>query len=58
MFSIRKNFLKKKVSGELAFDLISVFHVQIQEPKRTSATTRAFAFPAKFYFHKIFETRG
>ena len=29
-FSIRKEFLKKKVSVEIAFDLISVFHVQIQ----------------------------
>ena len=30
-FSIRKNFEKKKVSGKIAFDLISLFHVQIQE---------------------------
>ena len=29
-FSIRKEFLKKKVSGEIAFELISLFHVQIQ----------------------------
>ena len=28
-FSIRKNFLKKKDSGEIAFDLISLFHVQM-----------------------------
>ena len=26
-FSIRKEFLKKKVSGEIAFDLISLFYV-------------------------------
>ena len=32
-FGIRKEFLKKKVSGEVAFDLISVFHVQLQQPK-------------------------
>ena len=25
-----KNFLKKKVSGEIAFALISLFHVQIK----------------------------
>ena len=56
-FSIRKNF-KKEVSGEIAFDLISLFHVQIQEPTRSSTTTRAFVFPAKFYYHKIFETRS
>ena len=48
----------KKGSGEIAFDVISLFHVQIQEPTRRSATARAFAFPAKFYYHKIFETRG
>ena len=46
-----------KVSGEIAFDVISLIHVQIQEPTRRSTTTRAFVFPAKFYYHKIFETR-
>ena len=30
-FSIKKEFLKKKVSGEIAFELISLFHVDIQE---------------------------
>ena len=49
-------FLKKKVSGEIAFDLISFFHVQIQEPTRSSASTRAFVFLGKFL--KIFETRS
>ena len=51
----------KKVSGEIAFDLISLFHVQIQQPTSRSTTTRAFAFLAKFaefYYHKIFETRS
>ena len=41
--------------------LISLFHVQIQEPKCRSTTTRAFIFLAKFaefYYHKIFETRS
>ena len=55
-FSFRKNFKKKKVSGEIAFDLISLFHVQM--PTRSSTTTTAFAFPAKFYYHKIFEIRS
>ena len=58
-FSIRKEFLKKKVSGENVFVLINLFH--IQEPTRRSTTTRAFAFLAKFaefYYHKIFETRS
>ena len=36
-----------KVSGEITFDVISLFHVQIQEPTRPSTTTRAFVFPAK-----------
>ena len=30
-FSIRKEFLKEKVSGEISFELISLFHVQIQK---------------------------
>ena len=49
--------LSKKVSGEIAFDLISLFHVQIQEPTSRSSTTRTFVFLAKFaefYYHKIF----
>ena len=58
MFQYQKEFLKKKTSGEIAFDLISLLHVQIQEPKRNATTTRAFVFAAKFYYHKIFETRG
>ena len=50
--------MKKKVSGEIAFELISLFHIQIQEPTSTSATTRALVFLAKFaefYYHKIYE---
>ena len=60
-FSIRKEFLKKKVSGEIAFELISLFHVQVQEPTIRSTTTRALVLLAKFaefYYHKIFETRS
>ena len=37
--------------------LIALFHVQIQQPKSRSTTTRAFVFPSKFYYHKIFETQ-
>ena len=56
-FSIRKEFLKKKVSVEIAFDLISMFHVQIQQPKSRSTTITAFAILGKFgeFYHKIFE---
>ena len=43
MFSHQKEFLKKKVIGEIAFDLITLFHVQMQEPTRSSTTTRVFA---------------
>ena len=60
-FSTRKEFLKKKVSGGIDFELISLFHVQIQELKSRSTTTRALVFLAKFaefYYHKIFETRS
>ena len=56
-----KNLKKKKVSGEIAFELISLFHVQIQEPTSRSTTMRAFAILAKFaefYYHKIFDTRS
>ena len=59
-FSIRKEFLKKKVSRDIALELISLFNVQIQEPTR-STMVRAFVFLAnitKFYYYKIFETRS
>ena len=46
-FSIRK-FLEKKVTEEIAFEFISLFHVQIQESTSMSTTTRAFVFLAKF----------
>ena len=58
--SIRKEFLKKKVNDEIAFGLISLFHVQIQEPASRSTATREFIFLAKFAefdYHKIFKTR-
>ena len=60
-FSIRKGFVENKVSGEIAFELISLFHLQIQEPTSMSTSMRAFVFLAKFaefYYHKIFETRS
>ena len=31
-FSIRKEYKKKKVNGEIAFALIDLFHAQTQEP--------------------------
>ena len=60
-FSIRKEFSKKKVSGEVALALISLIHVQIQLPAKRSTTTIAFVFLAKFadfFYHKRFETRS
>ena len=59
--SIRKEFLKKKVSGEITFASISLFYVQIPELASMSTTMKAFAFLAKFaefYYLKIFETRS
>ena len=50
--SIRKEFLKKKVNDEIVFGLISLLHVQIQEPASRSTTTRAFAFLVKFTIAK------
>ena len=60
-FIIRKKNFKKEVSGETIFALISLFHVQIQEPASRSTTMTAFVFFAKFaefYYHKILETRS
>ena len=54
---VLKGLLKKKVIGEIPFDLISLFHVQIQEPKSRSTTTAAFVFLGNFaesYYRKIF----
>ena len=50
----QKEFFKKKGSEEIAFDLISLFHLQVLEPTRSSTMTRALVFPAKFHYHKIF----
>ena len=44
----RKKFKEKKVSGEIALALISLFHVQIQIPAGRSTTLRTLAFFAKF----------
>ena len=60
-FSIRKECLKKKVGGEIAFELRSLFHIQMQEPTSRSTTAKVFVLLAKFadfYYHKIFETRS
>ena len=57
----RKEFKEKKVSGEIVFALISLFHVQIEKPTSRPTTLRAFVFLAKlaeFYYHKKFETRS
>ena len=51
-FRVRKELKKKKVNKEIAFALISLFHVQIQEPASTSTTTRVFVFLAKFIITK------
>ena len=58
IFSIRKELEKEGVG--IAFALISLCHLQIQEPASTSGATRAFVFLAKFaefYYHKRFETK-
>ena len=54
-FNIQKKIKEKKVSAEIAFALISLFHVQIQKPAHRSTTLRAFISLAKFaefYYHK------
>ena len=57
LFLVSERIFKKE-SRDIAFDLISLFHIQIQEPTRSSTTTTAFVFPAKFHYQKIFETRN
>ena len=47
-----RNFLKKKVNGEIAFTLIILIHAQIQEIASRSTTKRAFFFLAKFIITK------
>ena len=37
---VSESFLKKKVIGEIAFDLSSLFHVQTQEPKKAGQLPR------------------
>ena len=54
-----KTFLKKEVIGKIAFELISLFDAQIQQPTSRSTTTRAFVFLAnfaEFYYYKILGT--
>ena len=60
-FSIRKEFLKEKAEGEIAFALINLPQVQIQDPASGSTTTKEFVFLekfAEFYYHKILEARS
>ena len=47
-FSYQKRFFKKKVNGEIAFALISLFHVKIYKAASRSTTTRAYVFLVKF----------
>ena len=47
------------LSGEIAFALISLYHVLIPEPTSRSTTMRAVVFLTRlpeFYYDKIFET--
>ena len=60
-FSIRKELKKRKDNGKVAFPLVSLFHIQIQEPASKSSTMRTFVFLVKFaefYYHKIFDARS
>ena len=60
-FSIRKKNFKNEVSGDNAFALISLSHVQIQEPGSRLTTTRAIVFLAKFAefcYYQIFKARS
>ena len=48
-FNIRKEFLKTKVSGDIAFALISLVLVQIQKLASSSTTTEHLSFLQNFY---------
>ena len=56
-FSVRKGYYKKKVSGEIAFALMSLLHVQMQEPASRSTTASAFVFLAKFIIEKFLKQK-
>ena len=59
-FSVRNEFKNTNISGEIVFALFSLFCIQIQEPLSTSIATKAIVSLekfARFYYHKIFETR-
>ena len=49
--------LIKTVNGEIAFALINLFHVQIQDPASRSITRRAFIFLAKFISKNIWNKK-
>ena len=58
-----KNFKKRggEIRGEIAFALINLSQVEIQDPASGSITTKEFVFLEKFtefYYHKIFEARS
>ena len=53
---VSERIFKQDCQWRIAFDLISSFIVLIREPTRSSTIRRAFVFPAKCYYHKIFET--
>ena len=57
-FSARKELKEKKVNGEIFFALISLLHVQIQEPCKHVTYYKSICLSCKIYYHKIFETKS
>ena len=56
-FSVRKEFKNTNISGEIVFALFSLFCIQIQEPSIATKAIVSLEKFARFYYHKIFETR-
>ena len=52
------SFSMRKVNGDIAFALISLPHVQIQEPCKQVTYFEGICLSCKIYCHKIFETRS
>ena len=56
-FSVRKEFKNTNISGEIVFALFSLFCIQIQQRSIATKAIVSLEKFARFYYHKIFETR-
>ena len=57
-FSTRKEYKKRQLMERLHLLLISLFHIQIQDPCKQVNYYESICFSYKIYYRKIFETRN